>query len=123
MDETEDAMVELDKLLARFVGAEKELHKAGLGLLPCYPGDKVTIRTLTHTYIGEVVRIHPSASWVWLKHAAWVAEAGRWHQFVANGEAEEDEVEAWPEDAIVAVHLEPASEISPFLGKLPTTTR
>ena len=52
-------------------------------------GDKVFIRTVTHHYTGEVVKA--KKDWLELKDAAWIADDGRFNNFLKTGSANEIE--------------------------------
>ena len=52
-------------------------------------GKKVFIRTVTHHYTGEVVKCN--RDWLELKDAAWIADDGRFNNFLKNGNANEVE--------------------------------
>lgn len=53
------------------------------------PGKKVFIRTVTHHYTGECVSCN--RDWFELKDAAWIADDGRFNQFLKTGSANEVE--------------------------------
>jgi hypothetical protein len=69
------------------------------GATPFKKGKAYVIRTVTMTWAGEVVNATPS--FVTLKKAAWVADTGRFHQFIKSGDA--NEVEAIDGEAIIGV--------------------
>lgn len=52
-------------------------------------GQKVFIRTVTHHYTGLVTRCN--RDWLELEDAAWIADDGRFNNFLKTGEANEIE--------------------------------
>ena len=56
-------------------------------------GLKVVIRTVTYHYAGEVVDVDEGR--VALEHASWIADSGRWSEFLKTGSA--SEVEMFPQ--------------------------
>lgn len=52
-------------------------------------GKKVFIRTVTHHYTGECVKCNKE--WLELKDAAWIADDGRFNNFLKTGSANEIE--------------------------------
>jgi hypothetical protein len=52
-------------------------------------GKKVFIRTVTHHYTGEVTKCN--RDWLELKEAAWIADDGRFNNFLKTGDANEIE--------------------------------
>lgn len=52
-------------------------------------GKKIFIRTVTHHYTGEVVKCN--RDWLELKDAAWIADDGRFNNFLKTGSANEIE--------------------------------
>jgi hypothetical protein len=74
------------------IGQFKELS-AKLGpkkrQVPFEIGEKVFIRTVTLYYTGEVKDI--VGTWIVLKDAAWIADTGRFHDFLKTGSYSEYE--------------------------------
>lgn len=63
-------------------------------------GRAYLIRTVTFTYLGMLERITPTE--LVLSQASWVAETGRYHQFLLNGNGDGAvEVEPCPDECIV----------------------
>jgi hypothetical protein len=54
-------------------------------------GDNVFLRSLTDHYVGRLVAIFPHVAV--LEDAAWVADSGRLHMFIADGKAANMEIE------------------------------
>ena len=60
-----------------------------LSVFPHKVGDKVFIRTVTLYYTGEIQAI--DGTWIHLSMAAWIADTGRFHQFLTEGKCNEFE--------------------------------
>lgn len=58
-------------------------------VLPFKVGEKVFIRTVTLYYTGEITAI--TGNWITLSTAAWIADTGRFHQFLTEGKCNEYE--------------------------------
>lgn len=76
------------------IGQFKELSALfnkphGTRRVPFKIGDKLFIRTVTLYYTGEVKDI--VGSWIVLKDAAWIADTGRFHDFLKEGKCNEYE--------------------------------
>ena len=76
------------------VGQIKEIQSLFKGGAKSYEplaevGKKVFIRTVTHHYTGEVVKCN--RNWLELKDAAWIADDGRFNNFLKTGSANEVE--------------------------------
>jgi O-acetylhomoserine/O-acetylserine sulfhydrylase-like pyridoxal-dependent enzyme len=56
---------------------------------PFRVGDSVFIRTVTLYYTGKITGI--SGQWITLSEAAWIADTGRFHQFLTEGKCNEYE--------------------------------
>lgn len=56
---------------------------------PAKVGDTVFIRTVTLYYTGKISEI--KGEWITLTEAAWVADTGRFHQFLTEGKCNEFE--------------------------------
>lgn len=52
-------------------------------------GGKIFIRTVTHHYTGQVVKCN--RDWLELSEAAWIADDGRFNNFLKTGDANEIE--------------------------------
>ena len=76
--------------------------------------DKVAIRTVTHYYTGRVTAA--SERFVLLDEAAWIADTGRWYQFVADGTYNEAEYAGE-----VAVAIGAIVDVVPWKHELPKT--
>ncbi len=81
-------------------------------ILPFAVGEKVFIRTVTNYYTGEISAI--TGNWITLSSAAWIADTGRFHQFLTEGTC--SEYEGFPE----SVHVPFGSiiDISPWRHQL-----
>ncbi len=75
---------------------------------PYQVGDKVFIRTVTLYYTGEVVAVN--GDWITLSTAAWIADTGRFHQFLTEGKC--NEYEGFPEG--VSIPMGSIVDISPW---------
>lgn len=62
-------------------------------------GEAYFIRTVTHHYTGRLIKVTPKE--LVIEDAAWIADDGRFAQFVADGEA--NEVEPYPDKAKVII--------------------
>lgn len=76
-------------------------------------GGKVVIRTVTFYYTGMVRRI--AGGFVVLGDAAWIADTGRWSDFLAKGIA--NEVEPFPDE--MAISLGSIVDVAPWGSELP----
>ena len=76
-------------------------------------GKKVFIRTVTHFYTGEVQSV--SKEGVVLKSAAWIADTGRFHNFLKDGTVNEVEPFVSP----VFVPFTAMIDATPWLHELP----
>lgn len=86
-------------------------------------GNKVFIRTVTGYYTGQIEEITPTE--VVLRHCAWVAETGRFHQFLAEGPIKDKtEIEPYPEatEGRASINREHITDVSIWLHDLPRTT-
>ncbi len=63
--------------------------KSAIKAFPFKVGDKVFIRTVTLYYLGEIVAMDDK--WISLGTASWVADTGRFHQFLTEGKCNEYE--------------------------------
>ncbi len=79
---------------------------------PFKVGDKVFIRTVTLYYTGEIVNI--LNGFLTLRNAAWIADTGRFGDFLKEGKA--NEVEPFIED--VHVPLGSIIDVSAWTHKL-----
>ena len=66
---------------------ESLCKQSALGLRPGY---SVVIRTVTYHYAGRVKSVDEGR--VLLKDASWIADSGRWSEFLKTGEANEVEM-------------------------------
>ena len=81
---------------------------AKLKPFPFTAGDKVFIRTVTHYYTGEIAA--SDESWITLTTAAWIADTGRFHQFLTEGKC--NEYEGFPES--VSIPIGSIIDVSPW---------
>lgn len=82
--------------------------KKSIKPFPFIVGDKVFIRTVTLYYTGEILAVDDA--WVTLGTAAWIADTGRFHQFLTEGKC--NEYEGFPES--VSVPLGSVIDVSPW---------
>lgn len=74
-------------------------------------GKMYVVRTLTMTTTGKLIRITPQE--LVFSDAAWIADSGRWNEFVCNPEATAKEVEMYSRNCIVGrVSVIDATEIT-----------
>jgi len=76
--------------------------------VPFKVGDKVFIRTVTHYYTGEIVNI--VGQWIVLSSAAWIADTGRFNNFLTEGKC--NEYEGFPET--VTIPMSSIIDVSPW---------
>lgn len=106
----EISFTELADLLARYQATDSTLDTAsGLNLPPPgvrsdpldpRVGDKVLIRTVTMTLVGQLTGTSPT--WLVLDQASWVADSGRWSEAIAQGFPENAEIEPMGDNVRVA---------------------
>jgi len=102
------------KEIAKMVGCDSTMKVAES---PIEIGEKLFFRTVTYHLLGEVEEIH--GNWVLLKKCCWVADSGRWHTALADGELSEVEMcgdYCW-------VNLDTVTDIHPWNHKLPTKSK
>ncbi len=79
-------------------------------------GSKVFIRTVTFHLVGEIAKCE--GDWVELKEASWVADSGRFHKAIADGELQEVEYVD-----VAYVNLATATDAFPWAHELPSTSK
>ena len=98
------------------IGQFKELsaamNQSKKRAVPFKVGDKLFIRTVTLYYTGEVKEI--IGSWIVLKNAAWIADTGRFHDFLTTGKC--NEYEGFPLD--VKIPMDSVIDITEWSHKL-----
>lgn len=75
---------------------------------PFKVGDQVFIRTVTLYYTGKILAL--DNTWITLGTAAWIADTGRFHQFLKDGAV--NEYEGFPE--LVSIPLGSIIDVSPW---------
>lgn len=75
---------------------------------PYQVGDSVFIRTVTFYYTGKIEAVN--GDWITMSSAAWIADTGRFHQFLTEGKC--NEFEGFPE--IVSIPMGSIIDISPW---------
>lgn len=77
--------------------------------LPGMPaiGDCVFIRSVTNYYTGRLVNV--TDGFLVLEEAAWVADTGRFHNYLMTGQP--NEVEPYPDGVFVRVNIGSVSDI------------
>lgn len=83
--------------------------------IPGLSGTNVFIRTVTHYFTGKVERV--TKSWIILSSAAWIADTGRFADALRSGSL--NEVEPYPDDAIVRVNRDGVIDIANWKHELP----
>lgn len=83
------------------------------------PGRKVFIRTVTLFFTGEIAAVTERE--IALRSAAWIADTGRFADFLKNGPAPDCEIEPYPDG--VVINREVIIAVSPWLHELPRTQR
>lgn len=76
----------------------------------------VIIRTVTHYFTGHVVG--ETSQWLLIDQAAWIADTGRWANALKSGKL--NEVEPYPEEAVIRVGIGAIIDIAPWGHALPT---
>lgn len=71
--------------------ALQELHHRGISMVEFEIGKTYFLETFGKHYVGRVASV--SATEVHLVEAAWVADSGRFSEFMAKGRSEKTEVE------------------------------
>lgn len=82
-------------------------------------GQSYFIRTVTHHFTGRLVKVTKEE--LVIEDAAWIADDGRFAQFVAGGEA--NEVEPYPDGAKVIIGRTSLIDAVRWSAKLPRTTK
>jgi hypothetical protein len=83
-------------------------------------GSGVAIRTVTHTYVGIVRDLSlEGTAHVALCPAAWIADSGRWGEFIATGSIQECE----PIRDGAIVFLGAAVDAAPWSHAIPSEAR
>ena len=78
-------------------------------------GSAYFIRTVTHHYTGRLIKV--TGKELVIEDAAWIADDGRFAQFVAGGEA--NEVEPFPDGARVIIGRGAILDAVKWNAKLP----
>ena len=80
------------------------------------PGNQVIIRTVTYHHVGLVVSVTDKE--LLLEKASWVADSGRWHVALKNGELNEVEY-----SGKTGVRLDAVVDYFPWHHPLPTASK
>lgn len=78
-------------------------------------GTNVFIRTVTQYFTGHVEKV--TKSWIHLSSAAWIADTGRFADALKKGSL--NEVEPYPDDAMVRVNRDGIIDIASWKHELP----
>ena len=62
-------------------------------------GGVMLVQTVTAFYVGEVVEVHPQE--LVLRDACWIADTGRYHQFLRGEHTQHAEFEPLPDGPVV----------------------
>lgn len=81
-------------------------------------GEKMFFRTVTYFYLGEIKKI--VGRFVYLKNASWIADTGRFADWIKNGEQSNSEVEPIGE---MFLNLDTVVDAIPWKHKLLTTQK
>lgn len=79
-------------------------------------GRSVCIRTVTHTYTGYIAA--ETDRWLILEDCAWIAQSGRWADWLTHGVQPTSEIEPMPNGTRVAIAA--IVDIAPWAHDLPT---
>jgi hypothetical protein len=82
---------------------------------PYILGKKYAIRTVTMAYVGQLVSVTDKE--LVLVKASWIADTGRFSEFVAGGEA--NEIEPFPPERLVIVGRGALIDAVEWSGELP----
>ncbi len=85
--------------------------------LICDVGKSYFIRSVTHHYTGRCVRVNKD--WIELEDAAWIADDGRFNNFLKTGEA--NEVEPYVENVRILIAC--ILDVTEFKHALPKTVK
>lgn len=66
---------------------------------PFGTGDSVIVRTVTHYFVGRVVKF--GAQWLTLSDASWIADTGRWSDALSSGNL--NEIEPYPNGCSISI--------------------
>lgn len=83
---------------------------------PFEVGSAYMLRTVTYHMVGRVTKI--DGSWLTLDDAAWIADSGRYSQFLETGNANEVE----PVGRCY-LNIDSLTDAQPWKGKLPLTLK
>lgn len=93
-------MLNIDNLTVKEIKhIQSLLRGSGEAQSPYIVGKNYFVRTVTHYLTGSLVRVTPKE--LVIKNAAWIADSGRFMQFLAEGKV--NEVEPFPSDSEVIV--------------------
>lgn len=70
--------------------------------IPYEVGTSIVIRTDAYHYIGTIAQ--SIVGWVMLEPAVWLADSGRWGEFLATGLTDRTEVEPYPAECWIPTH-------------------
>lgn len=82
-------MIEIDKLTIGEIKQITNLFNQKAEAFPYKIGDKVFIRTVTLYYLGRINNI--IGEWIILDGASWIADTGRFYDFLKDGKCNEYE--------------------------------
>jgi len=91
---TKRKKMKLDELTIGEVKELRSLFEDGVCGHPFQVGKNYFIRTVTHHLMGKLVAVYPQE--LVLEDASWIADDGRFAEFLEKGETEELEVEPFP---------------------------
>lgn len=72
------------------MGADSEIYHDDFPESPLRSGNKVLIRSVTHYWVGEIVRI--GAHEILIKDSSWIPSTGRWNEVLSTGKLDEVEI-------------------------------
>lgn len=88
--------MEINEIVALVQALNKPKIKAAN---PLPIGSNVFIRTVTHYYTGNLNS--QQGQWLILTEAAWIADTGRFHDFLKDGKC--NEYESFPDNVMIPV--------------------
>ena len=88
---------------------------------PIRVGQKVLIRAVTMYYTGEIVGVTDQE--ILIAKAAWIADTGRFSQALAKGASALNEIEPYPDDAVVSVGRGAVIDVVTWTHELPTEVK
>lgn len=84
-----------------------------------YIGKNIMVRTVTMIYTGKLIDVYPEE--LVLTDATWIAETGRWMEFISNGVTKE--CEPYPDDHPVIIGRGGILDVTEWTSVLPRSQK